>query len=423
MVPDDRPFSRLYLDNAATSFPKPREVAESMAAYARELGASPGRGAYREVAETTRILERCRERLARLLGCPSREHVIFTLNTTDALSMAIHGIVSNALARHRRVHLLTTDLDHNSVLRPFRLLAERHPDSVSTTRVPCDPRTGRVDPAEFAAHLRPETVLAAVAHGSNATGTLQPIKALAARCNEAGVPLLVDAAQTAGHRPLDMTASGIDMLAVPGHKGLLGPLGTGALLMRPGMEERIDPIRVGGTGSVSESDRHPDTMPERYEAGSHNAIGLVGLEAALGWLENRTIKAVADHERPLIERLLEGLLGNPDLRLLGPAEPELRCGVFSFVHRRLEATEVANRLEHEHGILARSGLHCAPHAHRTFGTDPDTAERAGREAGACRISLGPFVDAVDVERTLDALGAIDGSRTPTMTRDAGVQHA
>ncbi|MCH2145794.1 MAG: aminotransferase class V-fold PLP-dependent enzyme [Phycisphaerales bacterium] len=401
---------RRYFDNAATSFPKPPEVMQAMSEYAHELGASPGRGAYREVGRTTELLTRCRHRLGSLLGCPSPDHVIFTLNTTDALSMAINGIVTRRLLDGHRAHLVTSDLDHNSVLRPFRLLAERNPGRVTVTRIPCDPDTGRITPDDVRQAIGVDTALVALAHASNATGTIQPIKGIGEVCRACGVPFLVDGAQTAGHRELDMQECSIDLLAVPGHKGLLGPLGTGALLMRPGIEQHVAPIRVGGTGSISETDRHPDSMPDRYEAGSHNAIGLVGLDAALGWIEKRTLAALIAHEKMLAADMLEGLLAIEDVHLLGPADEELRCGVFSFVHRTLEPDELAGRLESEHGLLVRSGLHCAPFAHKTFGTDPRTAALHGRMPGACRMSLGPFLQPEDVHEALEALASLGTSR-------------
>jgi cysteine desulfurase/selenocysteine lyase len=417
MAQQESPRTRRYLDNAATSFPKPREVSDAMVAYAQELGASPGRGAYREVTETAKILQRCRERLSELLVGPPADHVIFTLNTTDALSMAINGIVTSRLLDGRRAHLITTDLDHNSVLRSFRLLAERHHNQVTVSRIACDPDSGMVDPEDIRKTIEPDTALVAVAHGSNATGTIQPVHAIGAICRKAGVPFLVDAAQTAGHRPIDMEQMQVDLLAVPGHKGLLGPLGTGALLMKQGMENLIAPTRVGGTGNLSESDSHPDTMPERYEAGSHNAIGLVGLDAALGWILQRSIESLASHEHELAKLMLEGLLDMPGIRLLGPTRLEDRCGVFTFVHHDLEASQVAHELEKKHGILCRSGLHCAPFAHQTFGTDPISAGSRGREPGACRMSLGPFLGREDIEFTLDAIRALD--QRPAMVANEG----
>jgi cysteine desulfurase family protein len=411
MVHHVPPTTRRYFDNAATSFPKPREVEQAMSNYALELGASPGRGAYREVGETTGILDRCRERLSTLLGGPGPERVIFTLNTTDALSMAINGIVTQRLLDGRPAHLITTDLDHNSVLRPFRLLAERNPKTVSVTRIACDPETGCVAIDDVRRAIRADTALVAIAHGSNATGTIQPIEKIGVLCREHDVPLLVDAAQTAGHRHLDMSTAGIDLLAVPGHKGLLGPLGTGALLIRPGMERLVAPLRVGGTGSISESDRHPDSMPDRYEAGSHNAIGLVGLDAALGWIEARTLDTLVEHEETLAGEMLEGLLAIDEIRLLGPKRLEDRCGVFSFVHDSIAPEDLATLLETRHGILARTGLHCAPFAHETFGTDPRTASSEGRSPGACRLSLGPFLELDDVHAALEAIQSLDRCRT------------
>lgn len=398
--------TRRYFDNAATSFPKPPEVTQAMVSYATNLGASPGRGAYDEVAATARILTSCRERLSSLLGGPGVDHVVFTLNATDALNLAIVGIVTQRLAEGRRAHLVTSDLEHNSILRPFRLLAERHPGHVTVTRIRCDARTGLLTPEDVLSALGSDTALVALAHGSNAAGTLQPIEEIGPICRAAKVPFLVDGAQTVGHCPLDMDMAMVDLLAVPGHKGLLGPLGTGALLMREGMEELIAPIRVGGTGSASESDSHPVSMPDRYEAGSHNAIGIVGLDAALGWIEEQGLEQLIAHETELSGHLLEGLLANNDLRVLGPRDITKRCSVFSIVHNRIDSTELARRLEQDHGILVRAGLHCAPFAHQNFGTDPRTASANGMEPGACRLSLGPFLDRPDVDAVLDALRSL-----------------
>jgi cysteine desulfurase/selenocysteine lyase len=403
---------RLYLDNAATSFPKPACVHEAMLRYATEIGASPGRGAYAESREGANLLWRCRDALSRFFnhGGPSHtapEHVIFTLNTSDALNLAIKGVIRRALREDpsRRVHAVTTDMDHNSVLRPFNALAQTEP-RFSWTAVAADPLTGLVDPDDLRAALTPETELVATVHASNVTGTVQPLAAFGAICRAAGVTLLVDAAQSAGHTEVDCDAMGIDLLAVPGHKGLLGPLGTGALLIRPGLEHSIDPLREGGTGSVSESAFHPETMPDRFEPGSHNTPGIVGLGAALDWLINAEhqfgagIDAIFAHERRLTEVFIDAwhAVDAPGLRLLGPQTTADRLGVFSVVHDVLGPHELAMILESEHGVLTRSGIHCAPHAHNTLGTTD--------RGGATRLSVGAFVTEDDVRTAVDALGSI-----------------
>jgi cysteine desulfurase family protein len=395
---------RLYLDNAATSFPKPSCVLEAMHAYATGCGASPGRGAYAEAREATERFNQCRDRINTLIGGSASSNVIFTLNTTDALNLAIHGLIHRDA---RRRHVITTDLDHNSVLRPFNYLVQH--EGVEQTRVPCDPLTGRVDPEDIRRAIRPDTGLIAVVHGSNVTGTLQPVTEIGRIAREHAVPFLVDAAQTIGHIPIDVEMTNIDLLAAPGHKGLLGPLGTGFLYIRPGLEKQLRPIRQGGTGSVSERDSQPDFMPDRFEPGSHNAPGLIGLNAAVGYLLEHGVDTIWQHEQSLIKTMIEGLSNIDGLRYLGPQGVQNRCGVFSVVltAANLERSDesgltpplhLANTLEHDFGILTRAGLHCAPHAHRTMNTHAT--------GGATRLSVGPFVSVQDVKYACDALAHI-----------------
>jgi cysteine desulfurase family protein len=390
---------RIYLDNAATSFPKPPCVQEAMVRYATELGASPGRGAYAEAREAGELLYDCRVRINQLIHGESPDHVVFTLNTSDALNLAIHGLIH---PRAKRRHIVTCHLDHNSVLRPFNTLVER--GLATQTRVECDPITGRVDPDDIRRALQPDTGLVAIVHGSNVTGTLQPVHEIGRLCREHAVPFLVDAAQTAGHVPIDVQRDSIDLLAAPGHKGLLGPLGTGFLYLRPGMENQLETVREGGTGSVSELDVQPDFMPDRFEPGSHNALGLIGLHAALGWVLDQTVDKLWAHDRLLTQTMIDGLLDRdamPGVRLVGPQGIKYRCGVFSFALEEPGLTRfetpaaLADALEQEFGILSRAGLHCAPLAHRTVGT-----HEAG---GTVRLSFGPFVSPQDVKYACDAL--------------------
>jgi len=286
----------------------------------------------------------------------------------------------------------------------------RSTEEPEPTLVPADPATGLIDPDDIRRAIGPSTRLVAVVHGSNVTGTVQDIGAIGRVCREAGVPLLVDAAQTLGHIPIDVRAMGIDLLAFPGHKGLLGPLGTGGLYIRPGLERRLATVREGGTGSVSESDRQPETMPDKYEPGSHNAIGIIGLSEGVAWLLDRGIESVAAHERALTRRFLDGIAGDgddgllPGLRLLGPPDCAHRVGVFSIVVDGLAPGRLADLLEQRHGILTRAGLHCAPLAHQTFGRDPEAT--GPDHAGATRLSLGPFLTAEDVDVATGAIAEV-----------------
>lgn len=390
-------MKRIYMDNAATSFPKPPGVLEAMQRYATELGASPGRGAYHESRETGRLMDQCRERINTLLNGESPEHVVFTLNTTDALNLAIRGIVRPG------DHVVTTWLDHNSVLRPFNELVNRY--DVEQTRVECDPVSGRVDPEEIRKSVRPNTRLIAVVHGSNVTGTVQPIREIGRIAREVAVPFLVDAAQTLGHLPIDVQEDCIDLLAAPGHKGLLGPLGTGILYIRPGVEKNMSTYRQGGTGSKSELDVQPDFMPDRFESGSHNAIGILGLSEGVQWLLDRGVDNLWKHEQGLIRTMIEGLhhWNSGELidgvTLYGPPGVNDRCGVFSVrIQGYDQPVALSDALEQEYGILTRSGIHCAPLAHKTVGTH--------HLAGTTRFSFGPFLTSQDVKYACDAVADI-----------------
>lgn len=425
---------RRYFDNAATSFPKPPRVLDAMSHYLAANGA-PARGQYAEARAAGQALHTCRLRINELLHGESPDHVIFGHNTTDGLNLAIHGVVR----RHRRLrpaarlHAVTTALDHNSVLRVFAALADelngpphgleahahRHhaPSSAGphaahaaharhdsgpafeATVVPVDPETGLVSPHDVAEAMRPETVLVALNHASNVTGTVQPAAEIGALCRARGVAFVLDAAQSLGHVQVDARALHADFIAFPGHKGLLGPTGTGGLYIRPGAEHLLDPVRQGGTGSRSEADVQPAALPDRFEPGSHNTVGLIGLSEGVAWLLERGLAAVRTHELTLIERMIAVLddpARVPGLQWLGPRRPGQRVGVFSVLHDRLAPAQLSAALEDRFGVLTRAGLHCAPHAHRAF-----TAS-----AGATRFSLGPFLTVDDVDFAMDALSTL-----------------
>lgn len=380
---------RLYFDNSATSFPKPPEVLAAMVDYATRIGASAGRGGYAEAQESATVIRMCRERLNQLFHGENPDHFIFTLNCTDALNLAIRGVLNPG------DHAITTWMDHNSVLRPYHAMGELC--DLSYTHVPVDAACV-VNPEDIRRAIRPSTRLISVVHGSNVTGSVQPIREIGRIAREAGILFLVDAAQTAGHVPIDVQADCIDMLAFPGHKGLLGPLGTGALYIRPGVENRLRPLRFGGTGSVSEQDVQPEFMPDRFESGSHNAIGIAGLSAGIDWILQRTVKSLFDHDQTLCRVFMEGVADVEGLRYMGPQGIRNRMGVFSVRVDGLDPMALADRLEKDFGILTRAGLHCAPLAHRHLGT--------ADSHGTTRLSFGPFLSPQDVQYAADALAKI-----------------
>lgn len=378
---------QLYFDNAATSFPKPQCVVDAMVAYQNECGASPGRGEYAQAIEATDVLDRCRSSLCKLVSATSESHCIFTLNCTDALNLAINGIAAHY--RNEQVHVVTTAMDHNSVLRPLHALAVY---GVTHSVVHACPKTGLVNPSDIANAIKPTTRLVCVAHGSNVTGTVQDIVAIGQVCSD--VPLLVDAAQTMGHTDIDVQAMNIALLAFPGHKGLLGPLGTGGLIIQDGVEKVLEPHRFGGTGSASEFPVQPTYLPDKYESGSHNMIGIKGLAASVEWILSNGVQSLHEQEMNLCNLFID-LLGNVSgVKIVGPLSNEHRCGVFSLIFEEQPAV-IAKRLEEVSGIKCRAGLHCAPLAHETMGTI--------KCGGTVRVSFGAFHTSEDIHYLVDAI--------------------
>jgi cysteine desulfurase family protein len=383
---------RTYLDNSATSFPKPPEVTEAMVRFARQCGASAGRGAYAEARACGEMIATCRQRIARLINAESPDCIVFALNCTEALAIGIRGLLNTA---GPSAHAVATVMDHNSVLRPLDALGRQ--TGLETTFVAADPRTGLVDASDLGRALCPRTKLLVLVHVSNVTGAIQPVAQAAGMARAAGVPCLVDAAQSVGHVPIDVQAWGADMVAFSGHKGALGPLGTGVLYVRPGFQRRLRTMKEGGTGTVSEQPVQPEGMPDKYEIGSHNAIGLAGLSEGVAWLLERTVQRLRQHDRRLCQAFLEALAGAEGIRVYGPADLELRSGVFSVNVAGLGAADLADQLERQHGILTRAGVHCAPLAHQVLGTLP---------GGTCRLSFGPFTTVEDVVLAASALRQI-----------------
>jgi cysteine desulfurase / selenocysteine lyase len=376
----------IYLDNAATSFPKAPGVAEAMADFVRHQAGNPGRGGHTLAVGAQAMVADTRRRLAAFLGVGDPSRVVFALNATDALNLALWGLVRPG------DRVVTTSMEHNSVARPLAALAER---GASVERVPCGP-DGRLDLDDLVRALRASRArLVAMPHASNVSGTLLPAREVARAAHEHGALFLLDAAQTAGVVPLAAEELGVDLLAVPGHKGLLGPTGTGALYVAPGV--KLTPLRQGGTGTHSEEERQPDELPEALEAGTPNTVGLAGLGASLRWLAERAPGRIRAHEAALTARLLAGLAAIEGLRVHGPADPAERVAVVSVTHPGWEPSDLAAALDGSFGVAVRAGLHCAPLAHRTLGTFP---------AGTLRLAPGCFTTAEEVDQAVAALGAL-----------------
>lgn len=377
----------VYLDNAATSFPKPPAVGARMREYVDEVGASVSRGSYEAAQQAELVTLRLRQRLCALFGFADPSHVILTPGNTWGLNMLLLG------ALRPGDHALVSTMEHNAVMRPLTQLAKR---GVSFDRIPCDAE-GRLQTGRVQAMLRPNTRLVLLAHASNVSGTVQDAAAVGEICAARGIPFALDAAQTAGHIPLDFAALHLSALSVPAHKGLMGPQGIGALLLRPDFAKTLEPLVSGGTGSVSDSEDIPLYLPDRFEPGTPNLPGIYGWEAALAYLESVTVEAAAAHDRALSERFLIGLRDMPGVSLIGPDTAEGRVGVFSLDFPGKDNAEIAARLEEDFGILTRCGLHCAPSAHRTLGTFP---------RGTVRLSLGWFNTEDDIGRALQAIKAV-----------------
>lgn len=378
----------IYFDNAATSWPKPPGVAEAMVHFLSEVGANPGRAAHRRAVESGRILYDAREAVAELFHAPDPLRVVFTKNVTEALNLALRGLL------HPGDHVVTSSMEHNSLMRPLRAL-ER--DGVQVTVVRCSPQ-GVLDPADVEAAIRPHTKIVALNHASNVVGTLLPVAEVGAICRRRGVLLLVDAAQTGGAYPLDVQAERIDLLGFTGHKSLGGPMGTGGLIVGERVDEKqLDPLVRGGTGSRSEHEIQPDFLPDMCESGTPNVVGLAGLAVGVRWVLARGVEAIRAHEVALTQALLAGLRAIPGVTLYGTLEAERQMATVSFNIAGLPCSEAGLRLDDEYGIMCRVGLHCAPAAHRAIGTFPD---------GTVRFGMGAFNTMDEVEVALAAVRAM-----------------
>jgi len=390
----------IYLDNAATSWPKPESVYQTMDEFLRTKGGNPGRGSHsmavaaRETVEETRLL------VARLISAPEMERVIFTLNCTDALNLGLKGLLKPG------DHVITSCIEHNSVVRPLRKLEQQE---VKVSRLPPSPETGAVSVRAIEEVITRDTKLVVVTHASNVTGVIQPVEEYGAVTRKYGLILMVDAAQTAGKYPIDVQAGSIDLLAFSGHKGLLGPPGTGVLYV--GNRVDLDSLREGGTGSYSELEEQPATLPYRYESGTVNSIGISGLGAGLKYIFSEGLERIRAHEQYLMDRLIEGLSNIPGLILYRAKDGANQAPVLSFNIEGYEPGEVGVILDEAFDIKVRTGLHCAPAAHKTLGTYP---------LGTIRLSPGYFNTAEEIDLTLQALEKIMSAGRPNVRSECTI---
>jgi len=376
----------LYLDNAATSFPKPAEMMRAMEKFQRETGANPGRSGHGRSIDAGRVIYETREALARLFNVDDSLRIALTKNSTEAINIALLGALKPG------DHVITSAMEHNSVMRPLRFLESR---GVELSVVPCSLQ-GELDPDDIRKAFRKNTKMVVLTHASNVTGTILPVSEVGRIVREKdGVMFCVDAAQTAGALPIDVEQMKIDLLAFTGHKSLFGPQGTGGLYVREGLEKRIAPLMMGGTGSRSEFEEQPDFMPDKFESGTPNTIGFAGLKAGAAFVLEQAIEVIRAREQQLTACFLEQLeaLGN-DVTVYGPKDSSKQTAVVSFNVKNISPSDAAYHFEENRGILCRPGLHCAPSAHRTLGTFP---------RGTIRFSFSFFHTREDVDQAAAAV--------------------
>lgn len=375
-------MTAIYMDNAATSFPKPESVYKAVDHFNRYMGGNPGRGSNQQTLEAGSVLLNTREALARFFNINDSGDIAFTLNITESINIGLKGMLRPG------DHVITSSMEHNAVARPLNVLRRQ---GIEWTQVACG-QDGSLDPDDLRRAIKKNTRMICILHASNLTGTIMPIREIGHIARNAGVTFMVDSAQTAGVLPIDTELDNIDILAFTGHKGLLGPQGTGGIYISPRIQ--VKPLKEGGTGSLSEYLEQPDFMPDVLESGTLNTPGIAGLGAGLDFIVKQGLEKIKDHEQLLTNQLLDGLQQIPGVTLYGPADSNQRTAVLAFNLNNMDCGELSTYLDYKFGITTRSGLHCAPLAHQTIGT---------LAKGACRLSPGYFTDHDDVFKVLTAI--------------------
>jgi cysteine desulfurase / selenocysteine lyase len=378
----------IYLDNAATSWPKPPEVITAMTDVLNHAGGNPGRSGHRLSIAAARVVYEARETIANFFNLGDPLRVVFTNNATHAVNIVVHGLLKPGDS------VVTSSMEHNAVMRPLRNMEKR---GVKLNIVQCAD-DGTLNPANVADLVSSKTRLVIIVHASNVTGTISPIAEIARIVHKAGSLLLVDAAQTAGTLPVDMSILGADFIAFTGHKGLQGPPGIGGLLISSRCDtSHLESLMQGGTGSESEYEEQPGALPDKYESGTANLVGIAGLLAGIQWVEKNSVDEIRSHENKLTKLLIEGLSVIPNLRIFGTLDPNSCTSIVSFKAVGKRVSEIGFRLDEEHDIMTRVGLHCAPVAHRTIGSYPE---------GTVRLAPGIFTTLEDIDKTLRAINDI-----------------
>ena len=392
-------MDKIYLDNGATSFPKPFEVADAVYEYMTKCGSNINRGGYEVAYDLEGTVFETREMLIEMFGGTDCKNAVFTKNVTESLNIVLKGLLKPG------DHILCSSMEHNAVMRPLVQLQKK---GVEFDRIPGN-ENGELILEAVESMIRPNTVAIVMSHASNICGTVNPIGEVGAICKKHGLKLIVDSAQSAGVLPINMQEMNIDALCFTGHKSLLGPQGIGGFIITEEMISLIDPILSGGTGSISHTEEIPDFMPDRFEPGTMNLPGIVGLNAGLNWIKTKGLNRIAEHELYLTQRFIDGLLPLEEQGLIricglkscwkeedGNKIP-LRTGVVSIQTLKTDCADAAFRLDFEYGIETRVGLHCAPNAHKTLGTFP---------TGTIRFSFGNFNTDEDVDAAIKAVTEI-----------------
>ena len=383
-------MEKIYLDNGATSYPKPKEVPDAVYEYMLQCGCNINRGGYQAAYDLEGTVFETREMLTQMFDGPDCKNVIFTKNITESLNVVLKGFLKEG------DHILCSSMEHNAVMRP---LVQLEDFGIEFSRIPAN-EFGQLDLDAIPSMIQPNTRAIVMTHASNIVGTVNPIAEVGAICRKHGLRFIVDSAQSAGILPISMKEMNIDALCFTGHKSLLGPQGIGGFILAEDMVSEITPLLTGGTGSISHTEETPDFMPDRFEPGTMNIPGIVGLHAGLKWINERGIDKIAEHELGLTKRFIDGLAPLEEaglVKIFGLKGTEGRVGVVSIQTLKVDCADAAFRLDFEYGIMTRVGLHCAPNAHKTIGSFP---------TGTIRFSFGNFNTEHDVDAALNALREI-----------------